>query len=219
MFETMPVHQLLSDHEDLLAWKIVMLNHPCRWFFVTARDYSADGEHLGTRMLLITDPLIFRWLIHLKSETTKYGDVYLLMPLGEPGSEGMGWEKSRLLAMKECDPQNGDESAYAYLTVKGGWEDARLGDMKDVEARMVYKSPDYDEVVGAVDVTDEYIASLAKQVFNIACELHGGDMRAAAKWLQTPISELGNLAPCDITEADLPRLMSAIGKEIRDITD
>lgn len=217
MFETLPLHQLLSNHEDFQAWKIVMLKSPCRWFYITTSNYGADGEHLHTWMMLITDPLIFRRVIHLKSETTRYGNVYLMMPVGEPGSEAMGWDYSRLIAMKEFDPENGDESAYAYLTADGAWEDARLEEMKNVEGRMVYKSPDYDEHVAAEDITDEYIASLAKKVFTIACELHGGDMRAAAAWLQTPISALGNLAPIDITEAELPRLMNAIGKEIRDI--
>lgn len=217
MFETMSVHQLLSNHEDFQAWKIVMLNNPCTWFYVTVSNYDTDGEHLRSWMMLITDPLIFRRVIHLKSETTKYGTVYLMMPVGEPGSEAMGWDYSRLIAMKEFDPENGEDSAYAYLTSDGAWEDARLDEMKNVEGRMVYKSPDYDERVANEDVTDEYIASLAKQVFTIACELHVGDMRAAAAWLQTPMSALGNLAPIDISEADLPRLMSAIGKEIRDI--
>jgi hypothetical protein len=216
MFETTAVHQLLSDHQDFQAWKIVMLNRPCPWFYVTVSDYSSDGGHLRTWMMLITDPLIFRRVIHLKSESTKYGHVYLMMPVGEPGSERMTWDHCRLVAMKEFDPDNGDDSAYAYLTADGAWEDARVAEM-NVEGRMVYKSPDYDEQVAAADVTDEYIASLARQVFTIACELHGGDMRAAAAWLQTPMSALGNLAPIDITEDDLPRLMSAIGKEIRDI--
>ncbi|WP_426136282.1 antitoxin Xre/MbcA/ParS toxin-binding domain-containing protein [Pseudomonas sp. PWP3-1b2] len=34
----------------------------------------------------------------------------------------------------------------------------------------------------------------------MACELHGGDMRAAADWLQTPLPAIGNLAPIDIKD-------------------
>ncbi|MDD2108328.1 antitoxin Xre/MbcA/ParS toxin-binding domain-containing protein [Pseudomonas asiatica] len=217
MFETLPTHQLLSECDALQAWKIVLLNHPCRWFFVTASDYDADGKHLRTRMMLIADPLIFQQLIHLKSRTTRYGTVYLVMPIGEPGALDMGWDFSRLVAMKEFDPGNGDVPAYAYLTAEGAWEDARLEAMQRVEGRLVYKSPDYEEVSEASEVSDDFIASLAKEVFSMACELHGGDMRAAAAWLQTPLPAIGNLAPIDIKESDLPRLRNAIGKRIRDI--
>ncbi len=65
---------------------------------------------------------------------------------------------------------------------------------------MVYESPDSEEVSAAAKVSDDYIAGLAKEVFSMACELHGGDMRAAADWLQTPLPAIGNLAPIDIKD-------------------
>lgn len=217
MFETLPMHQLLSADEDFQAWKMVLLKNPCPWFYITVSNFSPDGTHMGTWMMLITDPLVFRQVIHQKSETMRYGNVYLMMPIGEPGSLEMGWDYSRLIAMKEFDPGNGDVSAYAYLTIDGAWEDARLEEMRHVEGCVVYESADSEEVSAAAQVSDDYIASLAKEVFNMACELHGGDMRAAAAWLQTPLPAIGDLAPIDIKESDLPRLRNAIGKRIRDI--
>lgn len=218
MFETLPIHQLLSEEDRLQAWKVVMLRNPGRWFFITINSYGADGAHLRSWMKLTADPLIFRQIVHHESESMKIGSVYLIMPIGEPGAEDMDWDFSRLIAMKEFDPQNGDDSSYAYLTHNGAWEDARLEAMKgSVEGRLVYKSPEYDETAESKDICDDYIASLAQEVFAMACELHDGDMRAAADWLQTPMPGLNNLAPVDIKESDLPRLKGAIGERIRDI--
>ncbi|NMY06582.1 hypothetical protein HBO12_26860 [Pseudomonas sp. WS 5059] len=121
MFETLPMHQLLSEDEDLNAWNMVLLKQLCQWFYVTVSNFNTEGSHLGTWMMLITDPLVFSQVIHQKSETMRYGNVYLLMPIGEPGSLEMGWDYSRLIAMKEFDPGNGDASAYAYLTIDVAW--------------------------------------------------------------------------------------------------
>ncbi|HDS1739667.1 TPA: DUF2384 domain-containing protein [Pseudomonas putida] len=195
------------------AWNFVTRTSLTEWFYLT---HTVDGEETipeDLRMVQIDDGYVFQRFINRVWGNRTIGEIYLMSPvMTSDGSRFLTWRCELLLEMKRFSPVDDGRPRYAYQTEFG----SRSSEPRDErwcngEGELVYQHPDCERksrlIRGRSADSD---AHYAKQVINWACELFVGDLRAAAKWLHSPLVELGNRAPCDMASAEDNRLLEEV---------
>lgn len=216
MFYTHPVLErpCRTDHVKgtTQAWKIVSRTSLTEWFYITHIKHEGKSEP-HVRMVQIDDAYEFHRFISGHWSNVTIGEIYLVSPVWtSDGSRILTWQCNLLLEMKRFCAPDAIHSRYSYLTDHGmRFSDAPDGSWDCNAGELIYRHSDCaNRSLQIPDRETELRVYRAKQVIDWACELFRGDVKAAAQWLHTPLPELDNRAPCDITSANDDKLLNDI---------
>ena len=205
------------------SWRMVMQPAPKPWFYISQHSVSDDVDDIDTQMILIDDVYEFQRFVSAKWGGVNLGDVYLVCPVwDDAGNPRPSWDMRLLLEVRSHDPGDGGPSRTVFFTDDMTYfSDEPDGVWERSEMTILYRCADFEAQLERMEKRDVQVAvSNAARTIQLACELFRGDIRAAAKWLHTPLPELGNRAPCEmVSDEDQALLTDVVSRLERAASD